>query len=87
MHNQPHDAIVEMDAALARVRALSRTSRDWIETHVTLAQVVLWTGSILEVPAQEIRALVTGMLADGLQVLTRQDQDHGPGSEGWATCS
>ena len=86
MHNQPHDAIVEMDEALARVHALSLTSRDWIETHVTLAQVRLWTGNVLEVPAQEIGDLVTGMLTNGLKVLTRHSRARGHHPEGWAVC-
>jgi hypothetical protein len=74
MHTQQHDAIIEMDSTLARVRALSLAAREWIETHVTLAQVHTWTGSVLEVAAYYIVDLLTGMLADGLKVSTVRGQ-------------
>ena len=41
MHDQEHDAIVEVSSEAARVRALSAKARQWIETHVTLEQVDL----------------------------------------------
>jgi hypothetical protein len=70
MPNQQHDAIIELDNFLARLRPLSWAARDWIETHVTLDQVQTWTGSMLEVAAYYIGDLVTGMLDDGLKVVT-----------------
>ena len=72
-HSQP-DAIVEMDHAVVRVQALSRTACDWIEAHVTLEQVQTWTGSMLEVAGHYAGDLVTGMLADGLKVATSRGQ-------------
>jgi hypothetical protein len=70
MYDQNHDAVVEIDSALARVRVLSPQARDWIETHVTLEQVQTWTGSVLEVTPHYIGDLITGMLADGLKIST-----------------
>ena len=74
MHNAQHDAIIELDNAVVRVQALSRTAYDWIETHVTLEQVQAWADSILEVAEHYAGDLMTGMLADGLKVATAPGQ-------------
>jgi hypothetical protein len=74
MHHRNHDAIVEIDCCLARVQALSPEARNWIEAHVTLAQVQTWTGNILEVTPHCIGELITGMFADGLHLSTARDQ-------------
>ena len=68
MYDQEHDAIVEVSSEAARVRALSAKARHWIETHVTLEQVDLWTGHMLQVAPHYIGDLIAGMLADGLKV-------------------
>ena len=72
MHDQDHDASIEITSAVARIQALSRQAQDWIETHVTLDQVQTWTGSILEVAPHYIGDLIAGMLADGLKIVTVQ---------------
>jgi hypothetical protein len=74
MDDQEHDAIIEIDRTLARVRALSHQSRLWIETHVTLEQVQTWTGSVLEIAPHYVGDLIAGMHADGLQVATIRGQ-------------
>ncbi len=65
-----YDAVVEHGLFSARLRALTPEARDWIETHVTLRQVRTWSNGVLEVAAHDLEPLVTGMLADGLQVVT-----------------
>jgi hypothetical protein len=74
MYDQDHDAIVEIDSALARIRVLSPQARDWIETHVTLEQAQTWAESVLEVAPHYIGDLLTGMLADGLKISTVRGQ-------------
>jgi hypothetical protein len=70
MHDQEHDAIVEVSSEAARVQALSAKARQWIETHVTLEQVDRWNGHMLQVAPHYIGDLIAGMLADGLKVST-----------------
>jgi hypothetical protein len=70
MHDQEHDALVEMSQDTAHVWALSTKARQWIEIHVTLDQVEIWTGKALEIAPHYMGDLIAGMLADGLKVTT-----------------
>jgi hypothetical protein len=64
-----HDAIVEFSGSYARLRALTPPARCWVEAHVTLAQVSLWTNDILEVPPPAMSDLITAMLRAGLKLV------------------
>ncbi len=68
MPHQKYDALVEIAPSYTRVRTLSPRARDWIESHVTLAQVRTWAKSILEVAPQYLGAIITARLSAHLKL-------------------
>ena len=75
------DAIVEITPDSAWLRALTPQARDWIEAHVTLAQVRTWANGRLEVPTCAIGDLIVAMLTSGMiltpasgRMIIRQEQ-------------
>ena len=84
MDDQDYDALIEIAPTYARIQILSHAAREWIETHVTLGQVHLWDGSILEIAPCHIGALITDMLESGLVAATGCDSVPEPSLQGHA---
>jgi hypothetical protein len=82
MYDQDYDALIEIEPTYARVQILSLAAREWLETHVTLDQVHIWDGSMLEIAPCHIGALITGMLDSGLVVATGCDHTPEPSLPG-----